>query len=347
MTVGQPDKDSKWDLGSKQAITWSCAVQEGSVAITLVQGGIVKSTIAARAPNNGRFEWAIPATLAAGNYRVKVKWLSNPTVVVDDSDEFGLQVPGPLTVSEPTGELQQGSLQTIRWAGVPRVGNVNISLLQNGQVKATLAASTPNDGEFLWTVPVALAGAYAIRVTWLSKPVNGTSDITVATVAGPIGVTQPGLGTTVEPGALQEIVWDTIPVGGTVRILLYQGAATTPKLTITPGTPNIGRFPWRVPGTLAPAKNYKVKVVWLSKRGVSGTGEEFEVSAPPTMTVAQPGNGAVWNQGSTRGSPGVRRRERNGQDRAVSGHRAPEVARGRRVQLRDADVVVPAVACPR
>jgi hypothetical protein len=300
VTVDEPAAEAAWDLGTVHTIAWTCGAGDGNVAIVLLQGNVVKATIAASTPNDASYSWTIPATLAAGRYRIRVKWLPNQAVVLGDSGEFDLTVPGPLTVSAPSGAVEQGSLQAIRWSGVPlNVGNVKIEVLQAGVVKATIAASTPNDGDFPWTVPAAYAGAYTIRVSWLSKPVSGTSDITVNAVAGSIVFTEPTSLTQVEPGAVQAIRWGGIPVGGAVQILLFKGTATVPSLTIAASAPNSGVFDWTVPGNLAASTEYKVKVLWLSKPAIWSTSEAFEVKAPPTVSVGEPVSGAVWSQGST------------------------------------------------
>lgn len=301
LAVGQPAAAAVWDLGTTQTITWGSDVAGiGSVSIQLVQGGTVKATIAASTPNDESHSWAIPTTLAAGKYRVRVKWLQNPAAVFHDSEEFDLRVPGPLAVTEPAGAVQQGSLQHIRWSGIPlNVGSVKIDLLQGGVVKGTISASTPNDGEFSWTVPIALSGPYTLRVTWLSRPVSGTSEISVGAVEGTIVFTEPTSLTQVEPGATQAIRWGGVPEGGAVRILLFKGASLVPSLTIAASAPNTGFHNWTVPGALAAAPDYKVRVVWLSKPAISGESEAFEVEAPPTMSVIQPADGVAWNQGST------------------------------------------------
>ena len=91
----------------------------------------------------------------------------------------------PFTVT-PEPSVAQGDVQTIEWAGIPQTGNVSIKLYLGSVLKATVIASTPNDGSFDWTVPAALAtGSYTLRVTWLSKPtVFGSAEFTVSETDG-------------------------------------------------------------------------------------------------------------------------------------------------------------------
>ncbi|MHB8835066.1 MAG: hypothetical protein ACYC9Y_05080, partial [Candidatus Methylomirabilia bacterium] len=170
-------------------ISWSGIPLTGNVKILLYLGTkAVKAPVTASAPNVGSFEWVVPGTLAAGTYKLKVVWLSKPTLPDNGATFDVTETTGPITVTQPAGgaEVRQGSVQQVAWSGLPPTGNVKILLyLGTKVVKAPVSASTLNNGLFNWVVPGNLAtGTYTMQVVWLSNPkVSGLS--APFTVVGP------------------------------------------------------------------------------------------------------------------------------------------------------------------
>ncbi len=88
-----------------------------------------------------------------------------------------------MAITAPNGgeQLNTSSLYTITWISSVG-GNVRIELLKNGINYTTIAASTPNDGSFGWTVPIlAPTGSdYRIRIASLSGSESDESNGTFA-----------------------------------------------------------------------------------------------------------------------------------------------------------------------
>ena len=155
----------------------------GNVSIKLYQGFVSQGHGGRTTPNDGSFDWTVPAALVPGSYNLLITWLSK-TTVTGTSDEFTVSATGgPFTVT-PELPVAQGGVRNISWSGIPETGNVSIKLYLGTVLKATVVATTPNDGSFDWTVPATLAAKlatgeaikYTLRVTWLSKStVFGTS----------------------------------------------------------------------------------------------------------------------------------------------------------------------------
>ncbi len=319
MDVTAPSAGENWAQGSLHAVTWAGTVTTGSVRILLYKGAapnpvVYKGVIVASTPNDGSFEWVVPATLAPGNdYKVQIIWLSNATVA-GTSAAFTVSettgATGPFTVTPQVSPIAQGAVQTIAWEGIPPTGSVRL-LLYKGVApapvvfKAYIVASTPtNAGFFNWTVPATLAPGtdYRVQASWISKPTVASlsAAFTVSETTGSFTVT-----TQVSPvgqGAVQKIAWEGIPPTGSVKLLLYKGAAPNPlvlKAFIVASTPtNAGFFNWTVPATLAPGTDYRVQAIWLSKPTVVGTSAAFTVSettGPFTVTpqLSPAGQGAV------------------------------------------------------
>ncbi|MHB8895047.1 MAG: carboxypeptidase regulatory-like domain-containing protein, partial [Candidatus Geothermincolia bacterium] len=252
--------------GEEQTINWSGIPLTGNVKILLYLGTKpVKAPVTASAPNVGSFKWVVPGTLAAGTYKLKVVWLSKPTLPDNGATFVVTETTGTIVATPLLASVAQGEKQTISWSGIPLTGNVKILLyLGTKAVKAPVTASAPNVGSFEWVVPGTLvAGTYKLKVVWLSKPTlpdNGAT-FDVAETTGTIVATP--LLASVAQGEKQTISWSGIPLTGNVKILLYLGTKAV-KAPVTASAPNVGSFEWVVPGTLA-AGTYKLKVVWLSK----------------------------------------------------------------------------------
>jgi pimeloyl-ACP methyl ester carboxylesterase len=288
-----PITPGTWEQGSRQTISWHGTVDTGKVGIQLFKGAVLKATLSAGTINNGMFAWTVPASMTLGtDYRIKIAWLGNPSLINAWSGQFAVGSP-TLTVGQPDGSaaVQKGSLQRIAWGG-PAGGSVKIELLQGTVLKATISASTPNDGIFDWVVPPTVPlGNYAARVTWLANPtVTGHStSFDIVPTTGALEVSQPDAREIGKQGAVMQIRWGGIPAAGNVKILLYQGAVL--RATISGSTPNDGSFDWTVPPTLAPG-SYQVRVTWLSNSTYTGVGASFPI-VPPVLTVLQPTGGSL------------------------------------------------------
>ena len=102
--------------------------------------------------------------------------------------------------------LPQRRDANIRWRSHDRTGTVTLELLRAGGTAAvlTIAASTENDGEFVWSVPDTLAAGddYSLRVTR-----GGLSDTSNA----PFAITAPITVYYVNDGTVQAGDWTTAP----------------------------------------------------------------------------------------------------------------------------------------
>ena len=86
-----------------------------------------------------------------------------------------VEAPAPpeITVTSPNGRETwiKGTAYTVTWTDNIS-GNVKIRLLKGSTTAAIIAASTPSDGSFDWTVPTSLAEGsnYKVEVLSLDDP---------------------------------------------------------------------------------------------------------------------------------------------------------------------------------
>ena len=120
----------RWRRGRCRPSPGDGIPQTGNVSIKLYQGSVLKATVSASTPNDGSFDWTVPATLAPASpalYTLRVTWLSKPTVVGTSAPFTVGATTGPFTVT-PEPSVAQGDVQTINWSGIPQTGNVSIKL---------------------------------------------------------------------------------------------------------------------------------------------------------------------------------------------------------------------------
>ena len=85
IAVTSPNGKETWIKGTTYTITWTGNIS-GDVKIRLLSGDRKTVAIIAPAiPSSGSFDWTIPASLADGNYKVKIDSLEDRTVQ-DQSD---------------------------------------------------------------------------------------------------------------------------------------------------------------------------------------------------------------------------------------------------------------------
>jgi hypothetical protein len=94
ISITAPAYGSSWQRGTLHAITWTGeGTLTATVKIQLFRGTRLVATLAAAAPNNGSFNWTIPAAQAlAKNYKICVGTVNN--LVKGTSSAFAISNPG-------------------------------------------------------------------------------------------------------------------------------------------------------------------------------------------------------------------------------------------------------------
>jgi len=180
-----------------------------------------------------------------------------------DTISFTVSFGDNLTVTSPAAGANWSlrSLQTIAWTtSGSQNPNVKIQLYKGTARVRNISLKTTNDGSYAWSVPADLAPAtnYRIRIRTVDNLVSDFSDYFTISKAS-IKVTAPAAGVSWGRNTTQTITWT---VNGTmnanVKIHLFRG--TTLLQTIVGTTPNDGSYTWTIPGSLAVASNYRIRV---------------------------------------------------------------------------------------
>ena len=100
-------------------------------------------------------------------FLLQIILVTNFTAGKSDVIELDYSITGVNTVSEPTGSTVWflGDSYNIFWTG-DTIGSVKITLYLDSTYVRTITASTPNDGEYEWTVSSSLVPSdyYQIKI---------------------------------------------------------------------------------------------------------------------------------------------------------------------------------------
>jgi hypothetical protein len=172
------------------------------------------------------------------------------------------------------------------WRGSPGDGGAEVRLI---------AAAVPcAAGSYAWTMPPGLADRddYAVVIQALDLP---------ALVAwGPLAtqhlqVTWPNRGALYQ-GGTYAIRWASGGLSGAlVRIELYK--SDRPALTIAAGVPNTGKYAWKVPFTLLPWYDCRIRVSTARPRAAEDF-SDYPFRVLPALTLTAPDGGEVWKRGT-------------------------------------------------
>jgi hypothetical protein len=267
VTVTSPNGGETWTAGTTNTITWTSDII-GNVRIALLKSGVQYALISFGTPNDGGFDWLVPAGMAAGTeYTVKVSSCTNALTIYDVSDaNFSIIGGGgsTLTLTAPNGgeSWAAGTTNTITWTS-DIIGNVRITLLKGGIQYSLIASAIPNTGSRDWLIPAGLVSGtdYTVKISSCTNILlTDVSDANFSITGGSgstVAVVSPNGGETFTAGTTNTITW-TSDIIGNVRISLLKGGLQ--YCLISSATTNDGSFDWLIPAGLLAGTEYSVKV---------------------------------------------------------------------------------------
>jgi subtilase family serine protease len=174
LTAITPDSSSSWGRSTSQYIYWNSTGSISNVKIELYKNGFFEMEIASSIHNDGEYYWTVPSDLDGSNqYQIKIIDVSNSSTY-DFSDYFEIYIPDSLNVITPdsSSSWEKGTSKYIYWNSTGSISNVKIELYKSGYVEMEISSSTPNDGEYYWSIPSSLESSnlYKIKITDSSNP---------------------------------------------------------------------------------------------------------------------------------------------------------------------------------
>lgn len=133
ITVTQPAANVTWNIGATCLIQWtSTGVTKPTVKIMLWQASTFVMDIVVGTPNNGSYSWTIPATVAPGVYKVRVRAIGADTLGVGAA--FNIAAAADTPPSNPPKQVSRAPLERgdIRLK-LPALAITNIAATYNGE----------------------------------------------------------------------------------------------------------------------------------------------------------------------------------------------------------------------
>lgn len=286
VTVTKPSTGETWVKGSTYAITWTkSGDMPATVRIslrdpnTLAELGLIQDNVS----NTGTCQWAVPANIADGQYRVRVK--VKDVAIQNDSDVFNISAvapPGAITVLDPITNAvwHDGQAHLVRWwktGSLP--ANFSVSLMDStGTTVVYTLAGSSGCCEMGTTGPAPfIPGLYRVRVNSIGADVFGLSPVFTLSPDSII-VTQPTYTSSWHKTKTYDITWNksgTLP--SVVKIILYKyGMPFQPRMVIAAAAPNTGSHSWTVPAWLEVGK-YTIEV-FAEGTSVYNTSPPFNIT---------------------------------------------------------------------
>lgn len=179
ITVISPNGGEFWRRSTPQTISWTAWNVGTTVMIQISRdSGSSWFTVTSSTANDGSYTYT-PTLAGSTHCRIRITSISYPSISdVSDADfTLGDQ---SITVLEPNGgeDWAAGSTHLVRWTSESAGAAVVIEgSADAGSSWETLAASTANDGELVWTLGDLTSDQCLVRVTSVEYPdLSDTSD---------------------------------------------------------------------------------------------------------------------------------------------------------------------------
>ena len=304
--VTRPNGGETLVHGQVEQITWNSSGSVGNVKISINRVGGNLHVITPSTENDGSFSWTVPAYPISDDYTIRIESIEFGSVYDESDALFSISNTPPaetFAVLAPNGGevYVLGDTVAVTWFTDGTGGSDVEILLHNSAGTSTIAASTPNDGLFNWTVPSTqpLGSDYTVEVRSLSDPgITDSSDgpfsIADAPPAESITVLSPNGGETLIRGQIEPITWTSTGIAGSVKIIVDKGGSTR---VISNSTANDGSFNWNVP-LYTVGSNYKIRIESVDSPAIYDVSDStFSLADTPpgnTLTVLTPNGGELY-----------------------------------------------------
>jgi Leucine-rich repeat (LRR) protein len=306
--VTAPNGGEQLVVGSRFTVTWRAANTREDVRIEYsVNGGESWREITAAAENNGKYDWNVPDA-PSDNCLVRVSETGGqPSDVSDALFSIVSPTPGDITVTSPNGgeTWTAGSSREIKWSSNGGIDGVKIEYSRdNGITWKTIVQTTPNSGNFDWTVPGIASDECLVRITSndvVNDPIPADVSDALFSIVPPespaITVIAPNGGEQLIVGSSANITWHAVKSREDVKIEYSVNSGDTWTI-IAESVDNNGDYEWIVPDT--PSEICLVRVSEIDGQPVDVSDAVFSIvqPVPGEITVTAPNGGESWTVGS-------------------------------------------------
>jgi len=298
-----PNNGEVFTAGDPVVITWeSIGIENVGIDYTITNGlkeedwfELVSST-----PSDGEYQTGF--SISSNQYRIRIKDVPDGTPM-DACDGTFTVLPQPtITVTAPNGgeNLVSGNKTNITWVST-YLDSVKLEYTtNNGASWVEIAATTPSDGLYEWSVPAVSSSLCKIRVSAAKdKTPSDLSDnnfMISQSQLKRVTITSPNGGEKWEAGSSQNITWTSDAVQ-TVKIeyTIDNGVNWT---TLIASTPSTGFYNWNpIPKT--PSTNCKIRITNVGDLYSDMSDEVFSVTPETNIKVLSPNGGEALTFGTS------------------------------------------------
>jgi hypothetical protein len=233
-----------------------------------------------------------------GGYIIAVNTWSDSTWM----DVYLLKIelfPG-ITITSPNGgeKWQSDGTYDITWTSYKTSGRVKIEYsLNNGLDWTGIITSTPDDGNYPWTIPDTMSYNCLVRISDTNGTLSDISNSVFTIYSEPfIEVTSPNGKEFWQVYSAYNITWASAGIGSDVKIE-YSINNGSDWMSIEDTIPNTERYFWIIPFT--PSDSCLVRIASLDGSISDISDSVFTIFSPPFITVTSPNGGEKWLVDST------------------------------------------------
>lgn len=309
LTLTAPSGFENWTVNSTRMITWTSLGAIANVKIEYsTNENLNFSVITASTPNTGSYAWVVPPPVTT-TATVRISDAANPSILDLSNAYFIVSPEEPsVTVTSPNGGETWGigTSKLISWASTGEVTNVRIEYSTDaGSSWSVITGSTPNDGNFAWSVLHTPSPYSRIRIASVTNPLNiydvSDANFTIAAAPAPaITVTTPNGGENFVIGTYRNVTWTSSGTLTNVKLEYSTNGGSTFSL-ITVNTANTGSYAWKVPSVATASARVRITDV-TNPTSFDESDANFNIvyATSPIITVTSPNGGEDWSIGTSK-----------------------------------------------
>lgn len=225
---------------------------------------------------------------------------SQSTLVTYGASFYGDTRPPSITVTRPYSGLsyETGSSQIIKWDSINAGSNVKIELYKGTSLYSTVYASTSNDGEQSWTVPLLCPPDtdYRIKISSTSTGADDYSNYFTIIEVKSLTIIEPSNTTIYIPRVKYGIKWNSTGLIDEVTIELYENSSFIQNVAFR--IINDGSCLWTIP-VFPEGSNYRMKIYEHFNPKVYNYSSYFTITSEKYITIVEPSSDMSYVPGDT------------------------------------------------
>ena len=299
LTLSSPNGGELILIGANYNVTWTDNTGLATIKIELsTNGGSTWTTVAANAPNNGSYSWAVPNSPST-TCLIRISDPTDGTPNDVSNDNFTITNPNLVLTAPNGGETWYiGTVPNITWNTIGTISTVKLEFsANNGTTWQTIVASVNNAGSYAWTIPASASNTCRVRISDVSDATRTDMSNTAFTIATQfLGVTSPNGGQTLILGNLQNLTWISGGPTDNVKIELSRNGGGSWEV-LTTNTTNSGIYPWVVSGAVS--NNCLLRVSDAADGSPVDISDGTFSIANLTIILTAPNGGEPWSYNTT------------------------------------------------